>query len=181
MGKRAQIRDAFGQRFDVSAFRGTVHGFDLVFGGPVGKKRGTGGCVRPGVVLTKELVRHMEKFRMTPGKSDLPLGLKAVTRIRRRLGHRIRHDIRAWWEKRRKDLAALSGTEFAAKHGKSTTVGRFWIQWMQYANRLDPAQSVPLGLGVHLLRRGTPFLQGEVSGCRIICSHFGGSLQLAEL
>jgi len=114
-----RIRDAFGDRWDISEFRGTKHGFDIVLGWPSGKRRGMGGCGRPGVVLTKPLVEHLERFRMNPGKADLPLGWSAIRRIREKLDHHIRKDIRRWWESRAKDLAALSGFKFAAKHGKS--------------------------------------------------------------
>jgi hypothetical protein len=47
------------------------------------------------------------------------LGWSAIRRIREKLDHHIRKDIRRWWESRGKDLAALSGFKFAAKHGKS--------------------------------------------------------------
>jgi len=118
-GATGRTRDAFGAWWDISEFRGTSHGFDVILGWPSGKRRGTGGCGRPRVVLTKPLVEHLERFRMNPGKADLPLGWSAIRRIREKLDHHIRKDIRRWWESRGKDLAALSGFKFAKKHGKS--------------------------------------------------------------
>jgi hypothetical protein len=117
-GKRradGRVKDAFGAWFHVSEYRGTRHGFDVILGWPSGKRRGTGGAGRPGVILTPALVRHLERFRMNPGKADLPLGWSAIQRIREKLGHHIRRDIRRWWEKRRKDLASLSGFKFAGE------------------------------------------------------------------
>jgi hypothetical protein len=114
-----EVKDVFGDRWDVSEFRGTKHGFDIVLGWPSGKKRGTGGAGRPGVVLTKALVSHMERFRLKPTGIDIPLAPGTVVKLRKQLGHHIRNDTRRWWEERRKDLANLSGFTFAAKHGKS--------------------------------------------------------------
>jgi hypothetical protein len=89
-GATGHIKDAFGDRWDISEFRGTDHGFDIVLGWPSGKRRGTGGAGRPGVILTPALVRYPERFRMNPGKADLPLGWSAIRRIREKLGHHIR-------------------------------------------------------------------------------------------
>jgi hypothetical protein len=120
-----EVKDVFGARWDVSEFRGTKHGFDIVLGWPSGEKRGTGGAGRPGVVLTKPLVNHMERFRLNPTRIELPLAPCTLVKLRKHLGHHIRHDTRRWWEERRKDLATLSGSKFATKHGKSPQAAHY--------------------------------------------------------
>ena len=47
--KSGRIKDAFGVWFDISEFRGTSYGFDVILEWPSGESRGKGGCERPDV------------------------------------------------------------------------------------------------------------------------------------
>jgi hypothetical protein len=117
--KSGRIKDAFGHWFDVSSFRGTRHGFDVVLGWPSGKKRGPGGAGRPGVIFTKPLVLYLEQFRTNMKGIDLPISSVTIVRLRQRLGHHAWREMQRWWEDRNTDLKALSYTEFAMRHGRT--------------------------------------------------------------
>ena len=67
--KSGRIKDAFGVWFDISEFRGTRHGFDVILGWPSGKRRGTGGAGRPGVILTRDVARYLVQFRINMKES----------------------------------------------------------------------------------------------------------------
>jgi hypothetical protein len=72
-GATGHIRDAFGQWWEVSELRGTVHGFDIVLGWPRGNRRGTGGAGRPDGILTPALGRYQERFRTNMKGIGLPI------------------------------------------------------------------------------------------------------------
>jgi hypothetical protein len=116
-----RVKVVDGTWVEVAEYRGTDHGFDVILGWPEGKKKGRAGGGRSQVILTVPLARYLEMFRMKPGRMDLSLGCSAIRKLRERLGHHIREDIRRWWEERRDDLAHLSGYAFAVKHGKTAS------------------------------------------------------------
>ena len=68
------VKDAFRDRWDISEFRGTKHGFDIVLRWPSGKRRGTGG---EGLA-----VRYLERFRTNVKGIDLPISPKLIVRLR---------------------------------------------------------------------------------------------------
>jgi hypothetical protein len=159
------MRDAFGQWWDVSDFRATTHGFDVVLGWPSGKRRGRAGVGRPRAVLTKPLVRYLSRFRTLPSRIDLPLARSVVLRLRRQLGHNRWVDTKKWWADRKEDLARLTGPEFVAKHGKTRQavqyertrlIGRrrrphFWwkapeVQTVLFSGRQDAEIGEALGI-----------------------------------
>src|SRR6516162_2247604 len=98
------VRDAFDNRWDISEFRGTKHGFDIVLGWPSGKPRGMGGAGRPGVILTPALVRYLERFRTNMKGIDLPISPKVIVQLRGLLGHHKWREMQQWWEDRHADL-----------------------------------------------------------------------------
>ena len=118
------VRDVFDNRWDISEFRGTKHGFDIVLGWPSGKPRGMGGAGRPGVILTPPLVRYLERFRTNMKGIDLPISPKVIERLRGLLGHDTWKEVKRWWEDRRANLKVLSYAEFARRHGSSPSAAR---------------------------------------------------------
>ena len=66
------MKDVFGELFEVAEFRGTTHGFDLLFGWPERRKKGLGRG-RCEVILTMPLAEHLNRFRMRPWELDLPI------------------------------------------------------------------------------------------------------------
>jgi hypothetical protein len=118
------VRDAFDNRWDISEFRGTKHGFDIVLGWPSGKPRGMGGAGRPGVILTPALVRYLELFRTNMKGIDLPISPNVIVRLRGLLGHDTWKEVKRWWEDRRADLKALSYAEFARRHACTPSAAR---------------------------------------------------------
>jgi hypothetical protein len=114
------VMDAWGDAWDVREFRPTDHGFAVAIGWPSGFPRGRGGVGGPRVILTRELVEHLESVRhaLTPmSAARLPLGRPQVKRLRRLLGHDRKADRHEWWMARADDLVSLTSREFAGKHG----------------------------------------------------------------
>jgi hypothetical protein len=70
--KSGWVKDVFGELFEVAEFRGTTHGFDLLFGWPERRKKGLGRG-RCEVILTMPLAEHLNRFRMRPWELDLPI------------------------------------------------------------------------------------------------------------
>ena len=116
--------DVYGIWFDISERCGTRHGFDVILGWPSGERRGTGGCGRPGVILTRDLVRYLERFRTNMKGIDLPISSKVIVRLRGLLGHDTWKEVKRWWEDRRANLKVLSYAEFARRHGSSPSAAR---------------------------------------------------------
>lgn len=86
---------------------------------PLGHPVNHSGRGGPTIFVTTELAAHLEHHRYGPSKAGLPIGLTALKRLRRLLGHNRYIDSTAWWEDRADDLATLTMEEFAARHGKS--------------------------------------------------------------
>lgn len=114
-----QIKDLWGDEWDVREYRHTDHGFRVALGWPAGTPRGAGGAGGPRAILTEPLVIYLASLRDTPQDIRLPIGRTTLQRLRRTLGHHWRIDRAAWWETRVEDLSDLSLTAFAAKHGVS--------------------------------------------------------------
>jgi hypothetical protein len=132
----SQVEDFFGVLWDVSESRATAHGFEVFLGRPANLK-GVRSAGRSHVILTPPLVRYFARLRMQPGQANLPIGLSAISKLRAQLGFHIEKDIRCWWESRKNDLATLSGTEFAAKHGKSPHAA-LYTHRILFGNRIKP-------------------------------------------
>jgi hypothetical protein len=122
--KSGRIKDAFGVWSDISEFRGTRHGFDVILGWPSGKRRGTGGAGRPRVILTPALVRYVERFRMNMKGIDLPISPKVIVRLRGLLGHHKWNEMRRWWEDHKRDLKTLTYVEFSKRYGRTPSAAR---------------------------------------------------------
>lgn len=116
--------DAYGDEWDLREWIPTDHGFSLACGWPKGLPRGPGGVGAARVILTKELIDHMESVRydMRPLQAaKLPLGFSRIKRIRLLLGHNWKGDRRSWWEEHADELETMSNNQFAAKHGVSSS------------------------------------------------------------
>jgi hypothetical protein len=111
--------DVYGIWFDISERCGTRHGFDVILGWPSGERRGTGGCGRPGVILTRDLVRYLERFRTNMKGIDLPISPKVIVRLRGLLGHHKWREIQQWWKDRNADLNTLTYVEFSKRYGRT--------------------------------------------------------------
>jgi len=92
---------------------------DIVLGWPRGKRRGTGGAGRPGVILTPALVRYLERFRTNMKGIDLPISPKVIVRLRGLLGHHKWREMQQWWEDRNADLKTLTYVEFSKRYGRT--------------------------------------------------------------
>jgi hypothetical protein len=71
-------------------------------------------------VVTKPLAKHVRTHVQRPHYLPLPVGRKALRRVRQLLevDHRVWTDARiSWWMERLDDLASLSVVKFAARHG----------------------------------------------------------------
>jgi hypothetical protein len=99
--------------------RPTPYGFAVYMGWPcvyVGRERGG----KPGIIVTAPLAAHLRANVQRPHYHPLPVGRKALRRVRKWLGidHRVWIDQRlAWWMERIDDLGALSAAKFVEKHG----------------------------------------------------------------
>jgi len=117
--RHVTIRDVWGERWRISERRPTSHGFAIYMGWPYipdGPQKGG----RAAVVVTPPLAAYLRTNLQRPHFLPLPLGRKALRRVRQMLGvdHRRWTDARiAWWVERIDDLAALSVVKFAARHG----------------------------------------------------------------
>lgn len=111
----ATVTDYWGDDWIVINIR-TAPGVPAV---PLGRPAGYFGRGGPTIFVTPALAEHLERYRHSPGKAGLPVGLTALKRLRRLLGHNRYIDSAAWWEARADDLATLTMEEFAARHGKS--------------------------------------------------------------
>lgn len=116
------VRDIWGDRWRVIERRPTDYGFAVYMGWPtadVGRERGG----KPGIIVTAPLAHHVRTHVQRPHALPLPVGRKALRRVRKALGvdHRVWIDNRIyWWVDRIDDLATLSAVKFAAKHGQSS-------------------------------------------------------------
>jgi hypothetical protein len=126
MGSRAriigQVTDAYGDEWDIKAEIDSGHGWPIRVGWPSGYPRGRGGIGGPRVVLTEDLVNHLESVRhdLRPMEAaKLPLGQAQLKRLRKLLGHNRKSDRRAWYEDHIEELATLEHTEFARRYGLS--------------------------------------------------------------
>lgn len=124
MSKRAVVvTDIWGAQWAVSEARATEYGFDLLLGRPVAS--GPQGAT---VILTDELTRLLHHLRHTPAHlvQTLPISKTAIRRLRTALGHHWRDDREEYYLDRIDDLAALTGPEFAARHGGSEAAASVW-------------------------------------------------------
>ena len=134
----------------VTGVRDTPHAFPILLGYPEGVHPRRDGVSSKQVILTPELVDHLERHRRSTFKEmDLPLGSTVLTRLRKMLGHHRYDDAAAWWESRLSDLQSLTLSAFAEKHG--VTVGAAEAQRLKLLGksnrdegwwRLDPARSL---------------------------------------
>ncbi|HXC24849.1 MAG TPA: hypothetical protein VNU46_02960 [Gemmatimonadaceae bacterium] len=121
-GYQSIVRDVWGDRWRVMERRPTPYGFAVYLGWPtiyVGRERGG----KPGFIVTAPLAAHLRTHVQRPHHLPLPIGRKALRRVRKLLGvdHRVWIDHRIyWWVDRIDDLATLSAVKFAAKHGSTS-------------------------------------------------------------
>jgi hypothetical protein len=116
--RQSAIHDTWGDRWLVGERRPTQYGFALYLGWPYinGRLKKQGKAM---FILTGPLARHMRRHAQRPHFLPLPIGRKALRRLRQQLGvdHRSWTDMRLyWWIDRIDDLATLSATQFVAKH-----------------------------------------------------------------
>jgi hypothetical protein len=128
MGRRAviigRVLDCEGDPWDIKEFRPTGHGWMIAIGWPSGLPRGKGGCGGPRVILTRELVDHLEsvKHALNPtSAARLPVGRPTMKRLRRLLGHNRKDDRRSWWEAHAEELYTTSFVEFGRRHGVTSS------------------------------------------------------------
>jgi hypothetical protein len=115
------VQDLDGAPWDVREIRPTAHGFDLYIGWPAGQRGpGHGG---PRAIPTRELYEYWDARRLERDGSiyDLPLGHSAIKRLRALLGLNLYRESEQWWLDRLDDLLALTGAEFARRHGVHQT------------------------------------------------------------
>lgn len=120
-----QIKDYWGDEWDVREYRRTDHGFRIALGWPAGIPRGAGGAGGPRAILTEPVVAYLADLRDAPQGIRLPIGRTTLGRLRRTLGHHWRIDRAAWWESRVEDLSDLPLTAFAVKHGVSIAAASY--------------------------------------------------------
>jgi hypothetical protein len=63
------VKDIFGELFEVTEFRGTTHGFDLLFGWPERRKKGFGRG-RCEVILSMPLAEHLDQAPGRPARRE---------------------------------------------------------------------------------------------------------------
>lgn len=113
-----QVGDIWGDTWDVAERRpAPAYGLEVVLGWPAGMPRGAGRAGGKRVVITPELGALLTAHRTSPGDLVLPIGMTALKRLRRLMGHNRYLDSAAWWEARIDDLSTLTSPEFAARHG----------------------------------------------------------------
>lgn len=108
--------DIWGYKWDVREDRKTAHGWPVRIGWPAGEPRGKAGAGGPRIIVTPQLAAHLESVRAAPGGHGLPIGMTALKRLRRLLGHHRQIDRAEWWSDRAGDLADLTIEAFAARH-----------------------------------------------------------------
>jgi hypothetical protein len=136
--KIGEVTDFYGDLWDVRQIRPTRHGFDVLYGSPASGRDLTGALLR--LIPTRELREfwHTNRAKTNGFIFDLPAGRTTLKRARQRFGFNFRDDVTEFWTNRIDDLQALSGQEFAAKHGVnycSATARRQTI----FGNRVRPA------------------------------------------
>lgn len=118
MARKAEIicqaTDYSGKTWDVREIRETSHVFAIMIGWPNGEPRGQGGR-GVAVILSVELADYLVRTRQRD--IDLPIGLTAAKRLRRKLGVSWSWD--DWWAKRADDLRTMTLETFCARHGCS--------------------------------------------------------------
>ncbi|WP_288584716.1 hypothetical protein [uncultured Methylobacterium sp.] len=112
---RPEITDVFGVVHRATLRIPTFFGFDVLRGPPLG---GSGN----GIILTRDLVAHLERHRLHPGACGLPLSPASLTRLRRRLTLDWHADNQDWWQERREELATARTKDFAARHGADPAI-----------------------------------------------------------
>lgn len=104
--------DHYGDEWSVYIERPTEHGWPLLLGRPASASRSG-----DQVILTTDLVEYLMGLQYERGTIRLPIGGTALKRLRRALGLNIYDDMRQWWEDHADELAGMTETTFAAKHG----------------------------------------------------------------
>lgn len=110
------VDDHWGDPWAAFESRDTGHGWPLLLGRPPHSGYAAGG---DRTILTTELVEYLTGQRHDRGTVCLPIGKTAITRIRKLLGLNIYDDMRQWWEEHAEEMAAMTETAFAEKHGYS--------------------------------------------------------------
>ena len=116
--RQATVRDVWGDRWLVAERRPTHYGFAVYLGWPYINDHLEKRC-KAMFILTMPLARHLRTHVQRPHFLPLPIGRKALRRLRQKLGvdHRAWTDARLyWWVDRIDDLATLSASQFSAKH-----------------------------------------------------------------
>lgn len=114
------LPDVWGDRWDVREYRHTDHGFAVALGWPASMPRGRGGSGGPKVIVSDPLLTYLHRHRRHPTTMTLPIGATAIKRLRRLLGLSSQVAAAEWWQTRIVDLADMTVSDFAAKHGVST-------------------------------------------------------------
>lgn len=112
----AIIRDIYNHRWAVREFRETKHGFPIAFGYRL-EDWGLPSLGGSWIIITHPLRRYLESIRMRPSDADLPIGVTALTRLRRDLGHHHERDMLRFYKHHRRDLRKMTDKEFGAKFG----------------------------------------------------------------
>jgi hypothetical protein len=151
ISRRATVLDVWGDRWSIVERRPTDYKFSICLGYPDTSnpldRRG-----KAKFIVTEPFARHLHAHTRRPHSLPLPIGRKALRRIRVQLGidHRAWTDARLyWWIDRIDDLATLSATQFATKHGahpwtRSGTLSTTLI-WGMRAILLGPGLVNPTG------------------------------------
>jgi len=83
-----QAGDIWGDTWDVAERRpAPAYGLEVVLGWPAGMPRGAGRAGGKRVVITPELGALLTAHRTSPGDLVLPIGMTALKRLRRLMGH----------------------------------------------------------------------------------------------
>ncbi len=148
----AQVKDVFGDIWDVRQIRPTKHGFDLLYGSPEpGSQKYWGGP--PRLIAHQPLVDYWETNQATIRMIyDLPGGRTTFKRLRHHLGFNYHRDLNTFYMQRIDDLEHLTTRQFAARHNVDYNVasdarrkllGRFArpLGWWRKARPLKILQS----------------------------------------
>lgn len=122
-----EVRDVWDERWEVREARETRHGFDLLFGLPVGRfGSGSGGLSH--LIATPELAQYWEatKLHIDGAIYDLPAGRTTLKRVRHRLGFNLPKDRRGFWRRKKSELKKTSIREFASKYNLDPAVVKDW-------------------------------------------------------